>query len=199
MSAATSKARRLRQIGLFALGAVAVHQARYGLAVAAGAPESGAAHRHRDLELLIPAVIAATCAAICVSLLGAALGRRLAGTRRPEGMTERAALFAVGLLAVYLCQEIAEGLLASGPAGLAEGIAGPGGWLVVPLAMVFGAAAALLGGALDQVEERLAAGCSTGVRRAPRRLPRPRTIAVRPLSLKSLAFGLARRPPPLRV
>jgi hypothetical protein len=199
MSAATSKARGLRQVGLFALGAVAVHQARYGLALVAGAHETGAAHRHGYLGVLIPAIAAATVAAIGVSLAGAALRRRLPAARRPDGTTERAAGFALGLLAVYLCQELAEGLLASGPSGLADGIVGAGGWLVVPLAMLFGAAAALLGSALDGVEERLAASVRPERRRAPRtrRLARPLSVAVRPLSLNGLAFGIARRPPPL--
>jgi hypothetical protein len=197
MSAATSKARGLRQVGLFALGAVAVHQARYGLALAAGAHETGVAHRHGYLGVLIPVILAATCAAACVSLAGAALQRRLPARRRPDGTTERAAVFALGLLAVYLCQELAEGLLASGPAGIADGIVGAGSWLVVPLAMAFGAAAALLGGALDRVEGRLSAAPCPDPHRAPRRLGRPRAVAVRPLLLSALAFGFARRPPPL--
>ena len=110
MSAATSKARGLRQVGLFALGAVAVHQARYGLAIAAGAHETGAAHRHGYLGVLIPAIVGATVAAVCVSLIGAAVSRRLSRARPPDGATERAALYALGLIAVYLCQELAEGL-----------------------------------------------------------------------------------------
>jgi hypothetical protein len=196
MSAATSKARGLRQVGLFALGAVAVHQARYGLALAAGAHETGVAHRHGYLGVLIPALLAATFAATCVSLLGAALRRRVPAGRSAGGATERAALFALGLLAVYLCQELAEGLITAGPSGLADGIVGAGGWLVVPLAMFFGAAAALLGGALDTVEERLARS-EPQLLRAPRRLPRPLTAAVIPLASRALAFGFARRPPPL--
>lgn len=197
MSAATSKARGLRQVGLFALGAVAVHQARYGLAIAAGAHETGAAHRHGYLGVLIPAIVGATVAAVCVSLIGAAVSRRLSRARPPDGATERAALYALGLLAVYLCQELAEGLLASGPSGLADAIVGVGGWLVVPLAMVFGAAAALLGGALDRVEARLAGASPPDRPRAPRALGRPRTVTISPLSLRALAFGIARRPPPL--
>jgi hypothetical protein len=196
MSAATSKARGLRQVGLFALGAIAVHQARYGLAIAAGAHETGAAHRHGYLGVLIPAIVGATLAAVCVSLIGAAVSRRLSRARHPDGATERAALYALGLIAVYLCQELAEGL-ASGPSGLADAIVGAGGWLVVPLAMVFGAAAALLGGALDRVEERLAGPSRPDRLRAPRTLARPRTVAIFPLSLRALAFGIARRPPPL--
>ncbi|MFL5870878.1 MAG: hypothetical protein ACJ75R_07330 [Solirubrobacterales bacterium] len=199
MSAASSKARPLRQVGLFALGAVAVHQARYALAIAAGAHETGAGHRHGYLGVLIPAILAATCAAVCVSLLGAALRRRVPAARQPDGATERAALFAAGLLAVYLCQELAEGLITSGPSGLADGIVGAGGWLVVPLAMLFGAATALLGGALDRVEERLAVVSRPQACRAPRRLAEPPTVVVRPLASRALAFGLARRPPPAPV
>src|SRR4029453_3133160 len=115
-------------------------QARYGLALAAGAHETGVAHRHGYLGVLIPAIAGAALAAVCVSLIGAAIGRRFSRARRPDGATERAALYALGLIAVYLCQELAESLLASGPSGVADVIVGAGGWLVVPLAMVFGAA-----------------------------------------------------------
>jgi hypothetical protein len=189
--------RRARQIGLFALGALAVHQARYALAIAGGAHETGLAHRHGYLETLAPALLGATVAAICVSLLAAALRRRLPAGAAPSGATERAALYAAGLICVYLIQELAEGLLVAGQPGLLEGALGAGGWLVMPLAMIFGAAAALAGRLLDRAELRLAAGARRLRPRAPRRLPRPTTVAQRCLASLTLGFGFARRPPPL--
>jgi hypothetical protein len=191
--------RRARQIGLLALGALAVHQARYALAIAAGAHETGLAHRHGYLETLAPALLGATAAAICVSLLAAMLRRRLPAAAAPQGATERAAVYAVGLICVYLLQETAEGLLVAGQPGLLEGALGAGGWLILPLAMAFGAAAALVGGLLDRAEVRLARPAPERPRRAPRRLPRPRTVAVRCLASLTLGFGFARRPPPLPV
>jgi hypothetical protein len=197
MLAVGSQARRARQIGLFALGALAVHQARYALAIAGGAHETGLAHRHGYLETLAPALLGATAAAICVSLLAAMLRRRLPAGASPQGATERAALYAIGLICVYLVQELAEGLLVAGQAGLLEGALGAGGWLIVPLAMAFGAAAALIGSLLDRAEVRLARRVTARPRRAPRRLPRPRSVAPRCLASLTLAFGFARRPPPL--
>jgi hypothetical protein len=184
---------------LFALGALAVHQARYALAIAGGAHETGVAHRHGYLETLAPALLGATAAAICVSLLAATLRRRLPAGHNPQGATERAALYAVGLVCVYLVQELAEGLLVAGQPGLLEGALGAGGWLIVPLAMAFGAAAALIGSLLDRAEVRLAGVLRERPRRAPRRLVKPRTVVVRCLALLTLGFGFARRPPPLPV
>jgi hypothetical protein len=197
MWAVGSQARRARQIGLFALGALAVHQARYALAIAGGAHETGLAHRHGYLETLAPALLGATAAAICVSLLAAILRRRLPPGATPQGATERAALYAAGLICVYLVQELAEGLLVAGQPGLLEGALGAGGWLIVPLAMAFGAAAALAGRLLDRAELRLAQGARPKRRRAPRRLARPRSVVPRCLASLTLGFGFARRPPPL--
>jgi hypothetical protein len=197
MTAMVSPARRARQVGLFALGALAVHQARYALAIAGGAHETGLAHRHGYLETLAPALIGATLAAICVSLLAAMLRRRLPATAAAQGATERAALYAVGLVCVYLVQELAEGLLVAGQSGLLEGALGAGGWLIVPLAMAFGAAAALVGSLLDRAEDRLAGAVRAKRPRAPRRLQRPHTVALPCLASLTLGFGFARRPPPL--
>jgi hypothetical protein len=197
MLAVGSLARRARQVGLFALGALAVHQARYALAIAGGAHETGLAHRHGYLEALAPALLGATAAAICVSLVAAALRRRLPPGVSPQGATERAALYAAGLICVYLVQELAEGLLVAGQPGLLEGALGAGGWLVVPLAMVFGAAAALVGSLLDRAELRLASRARSKRLRAPRRLLRPSAVAPRCLASLTLGFGFARRPPPL--
>jgi hypothetical protein len=197
MLRAPSKARRARQLALFAVGALAVHQLRYALALGAGGHEAGLAHRHGYLELLAPAAVGATLAAICVSLLAAALRRRLPAGARPSGPTERAAAFAAGLLAVHFLQEFAESVVVSGQPGAVESIFGAGGWLVVPLAMLFGAAAALVGGLLDRAEVRLASRPPVRTPRAPRRLRRPTAVAPRCLASLTLGFGFARRPPPL--
>jgi hypothetical protein len=197
MRRAVSKARWARQVALFAIAALAVHQARYALAIAAGAQEAGLDHRHGYLELLAPALVGATLAAICVSLLAAALRRHLPAATRPYGPTERAAAFAAGLLAVYFLQELAESFLVAGQPGALESILGAGGWLVLPLAMSFGAAAALIGRLLDRAEVRFAHRAPQPMPRAPRRLRRPAEAAPRCLASLTLGFGFARRPPPL--
>jgi hypothetical protein len=193
MGAAVSKSRFVRQVALLALGALAVHQARYGLALAAGAHEAGGGHRHAYLELLAPALAFATCAAVAVSLLAAAVRRRL--PRSALGVTERAALYAAALVAVYVVQEFSESLLAGNIGALASAF-GTGSWLVVPLGMAFGAAVALVGRLLDRAELRLAVGPRVQRPRAPRRIATPRTAHVQSLASQTLAFGFARRPPP---
>jgi hypothetical protein len=195
MRAVVSRSRGLRQTALFALGALAVHQTRYGLALAAGAHEAGGGHRHAYLAELVPALAAATMAAIVVSLLAAAFHRRLVPPGASAGTSERAAAYAAGLIAVYVVQELAEALLAGDAHALAASF-GTGGWLIVPLAMIFGAAAALIGRLLDRAEVTLAEAFAAPRPRAPLRLPRPRTVLTRALAAQTLAFGLARRPPP---
>jgi hypothetical protein len=193
--AVASRSRWLRQVGLFAVGALAVHQARYGLAIAAGAREAGGGHRHAYLAELVPALAAATLAAILVSLLASAFRRRLAAPTAGAGTSERAAAYAVGLVAIYVVQELAEALIAGDPGALSSAL-GTGGWLIVPLAMIVGAAAALVGRLLDRAEVGLAAAFAAPRPRAPRYVPRPRAVLTRSLASRTLAFGLARRPPP---
>jgi hypothetical protein len=194
MGAVVSRSRWLRQVALFALGALAVHQAGYGLALAAGAHAGGSDHRHTYLAELAPALAGATLAAIVVSLLTAAFRRRLP-TRASAGTSERAAAYAAGLIAVYVVQELAEALIAGDPHALASAF-GTAGWLIVPLAMIFGAAAALVGRLLDRAEVMLACAFDAPRSRAPRHLPRPRTVFTSSLASQALAFGFARRPPP---
>ncbi len=182
-------------MALLALGALAVHQARYGLAIAAGAHEAGGGHRHAYLELLAPALVGATLAAVCLSLVAAAVRRRRPRSRLGLGVTERAALYAAGLVAVYVVQELFESLIAGHPGALATAF-GTGSWLIVPLAMAFGAVAALVGRLLDRAEIKLSGTLRAPRLRAPRRLARPRSVPSLPLALQTLAFGLARRPPP---
>jgi hypothetical protein len=195
MGGTVSRSRWLRQTALFAIGALAVHQARYGLALAAGAHEAGGGQRHAYLAELAPALAAATLAAIVVSLLAAACRSRLAAPRASGGTSERSAAYAAGLIAVYVVQELAEALLAGDPHAIAASF-GTGGWLIVPLAMIFGAAAALVGRLLDRAEGRLADAFAAPRPRAPRRLARPRTVVTPSLASQALAFGFARRPPP---
>ena len=134
-----------------------MHQIRYVLA-STGADEA-AAHGHGYLELVAPVLVATTVAAIGISLLAALVGR-VAAPLDPGHATERAAAYALGLLAVYFVQELAEGLLVGGHGALA-GLVGPGGWLALPLAMAFGAVVALACSWLDRVQHKLAATART--------------------------------------
>ena len=192
MTTSNSAGPRVRAAALFALGALAVHQIRYVLA-STGADEA-AAHGHGYLELVAPVLVATTVATIGISLLAALVGR-VAAPLDPGHATERAAAYALGLLAVYFVQELSEGLLVGGHGAFA-GIVGPGGWLALPLAMAFGAVVALACGWLDRVQYKLAAAARTFPQRAPQTLRHRAGIPRGGLALRPLEFGLARRPPP---
>lgn len=181
---------RARLVGLLALGALAVHQGRYLLAPASSD------HGHGYLELLGPVIVGVTVAAIAVSFLATLALRCLPVAPAPEQATDRAAAFAVGLVAVHFLQETGEGLLAANHHPLAH-LLGAGGWLVLPLAMAFGGLAALAGRWLDRTELRVAIALfAAALPRPPRTTPRPRANRVwAPESLLG-PFGLSPRAPP---
>jgi hypothetical protein len=194
MPVASTLGRRARAVALLTLGALALHQARYLLAY--GEPAAaGDGHRHSYLELLAPPLVGAIVATIALTLLAAALRRRSGRPLAPACATERAALFALALLAVYFVQEISELLAASHSAGL-EAMLGAGGWLVMPLAIALGAVSAFLADWLDRVELRFVGASGPERPRAPRTVARP-SVAWVALLASPLAFGLARRPPPV--
>jgi hypothetical protein len=141
---------------------------------------------------------ALAAAALVVSVLAPAVHRRLPRLADPPAGTERAAGYAVALLAIFVCQELVEGAIA-GHEGLFAGIAGPGGWLALPLAIVFGALIESAGHWLERAELRVAAAFVTPRRRAVPSLPRPSAPHLVPLCARPLAFGFGRRPPPLPV
>jgi hypothetical protein len=141
-------------------------------------------------------------APLAVLVLAAVLATLIRGTEGASSarapLARRVAVFAAALLAIYVGQELLEGVIAVGrPAGPAALLAG-GGWIALPLALVIGAIAALLAHVLERVERVFAV---IHAERPPRtRAPavRGRALRARAISLLSapLAFGLARRPPP---
>jgi hypothetical protein len=189
MRGASTTGSRVRSVALLALGALAVHQGRYLLAPADGA------HGHTYLELLGPAVGLLTVAAVAVSFAATLARRCLPTVPAPEAVTDRAAAFAVGLVAVYMLQETAEGIVAGDHQPFAH--LGYGGWLVLPLAMAVGGLAALAGRWLDRTELRAAiALLGSALPRPPRAVARPRARrgwVPGPLLARS---GLAPRAPP---
>lgn len=190
MDRASRAGSRLRTAALLTLGALAVHQGRYLLAPA------GTGDRHGYLELAGPTILLLTMAAIAVSFLATIALRRLPDAPAPEQATDRAVVFAVALLAVYLLQELGEGLLTSGDHALAHLLAG-GGWLALPLSILLGGLAALAGHWLDRTELRAAVAL---LRRLPGRrgaaapAPRPRREWTPGRTLR--AIGLSPRAPP---
>jgi hypothetical protein len=186
-----------RAAALIAVAELCVHQLRYLLSFGGAAGDQLARQGHSYLAGAAPVL-----AALAVSLIAAGVLRAALGGRRPirfASLPRRTALFALAILAVYCVQESVEGVLSPGhPAGLAALLA-HSGLLAVPLSIACGAVGALLDRSFSCLEQLVAAHLSPARRRsraAPRaRLPRSPGLAVRAAS--PLAFGLARRPPPL--
>lgn len=185
-------------VGLLTLGALALHEIRYALAFG-GAPGGGIDRAgHGYLELLAPLIAFGAIAALIVSVVAPALLRLSPALGEDSRLTDRAAGYAAALLVVHFSQELAEGLLHSGHAGVIEAL-GSGGIVVMPVAMALGAIAAFARRWLDRAERRLVAALSPPVAlpRAPRDVARPvAPRALRPLASLGLRFGAARRPPP---
>jgi hypothetical protein len=187
-------AHRVRLAAILALGAFALHQLRYLIAFGGSSSAELAQEGHRYMSDLLPPVCVMVLAALVATLIRGTEGASPA--RAP--LARRIGIFAGALLAIYVAQELLEGLLAPGhAAGLAAVFAG-GGWIALPLAVTIGALSAVLAHVLEGVE------CVIAVIHAERG-PRSRAPAVRGsarsargISLLSapLAFGLARRPPP---
>jgi hypothetical protein len=192
MFAAEQAGARVRSVALLALGALAVHALRYALAP--GQEEAGG---HAYLHLLAPLLIAVAAAALAVSLLAPVIHRRIPRMADPASATERAAAYALLLLAIFFAQELLEALISGAPGEAVGAVAGPAGWMALPLAMLFGALAEAASHLLGQAEIRVAAAVARPRRRSRRPLPRPVAPDLVPLCSRPMAFGLGRRPPPL--
>jgi hypothetical protein len=180
-------AHNVRLASILAVGAFALHQLRY--LIAPGTDGELAAHGYMT-ELLAPIAVLVLAGAVATLIRGT---EGALPTRAPLG--RRIAVFATALLAIYVGQESLEATLTVGhpdPAALL------GGWIALPLALVIGGLAALLARALEAVERAIAVTHSARARARPPAV-RGRALPARRPRLPSspLAFGLARRPPPL--
>jgi hypothetical protein len=209
MDALRRTSRTARASSLLSLAALAVHELRYLLTYGDRAGEALANQGHAYLSDLGGAVVTLTMATLLAALFAGALAPPACRPDRPAGCpparsvgghtpVRTGLLYALALLAIFCAQELAEGAVAAGhPAGPAA-VLGHGGWLALPLALVAGALCSLACLALQGVEQTLA-------RRPPRCAPRQPPVLAAPhaaparrsLASLSLAFGFARRPPPL--
>ena len=186
-----------RAAALIAVAELGVHQLRYLLAFGGAAGDELAHQGHSYLTAATPVLGALAVSVIAAGVLRAALG----GDRAPFAATlrRRAMLFSLAVFAVYCAQEVAEGVLSAGhPSGPAALLAN-GGLLALPLSIAFGALGALLDRGFSGLE-RIVATRRRIVRRRPRAVPRARVHRSPWLRIRAaspLAFGLARRPPPL--
>ena len=183
-------AHRVRLASILAVGAFGLHQLRY--LIAAGGTAS--AEEHRYMADLLPPLAVLALAALLATLLRGTEGA--SASRVP--LARRMAVFAGALLAIYIGQELLEGLLAAGHAASLTALVSAGGWIALPLAVAIGALAALLARALESVEGVISRVHSKRPLRSRAPAVRGRARAAHGVSrlASPLAFGLARRPPP---
>jgi hypothetical protein len=186
-------AHRARLAAILALGVFALHQLRYLVAFGSSSSEELARQGHGYMADWLPILGVFALSALLGTLIRGRFGARLARA----SLSRRAAIFAAALLAIFVTQESLEGALAAGHPGGVAAVVGSGGWLAIPLAVAIGFASALLARALENVEIAIGARRTMPVLpRAPRTAGSARPPAAVPRTLDSLAFGLARRPPP---
>ncbi len=130
----------LGQVALLPPAAFAVHQLRYLLAYGGNAGAELERTGHSYLHSLVPWIV--LLIAVATGGFLRSLGRSLAGhTSIPRYTVSLAGLWMVCsacLLAIFVCQELLEGVVATGhPAGLV-GILGYGGWWAIPAALCVG-------------------------------------------------------------
>jgi hypothetical protein len=185
----------LRTGALLALGAFAVHQLRYPASYGDGAGAALGAQGHGYLETVLPFLVAIAVAVTLGTCALAVFARRRDLGRGRAGW----AFCTAALLAIFFVQESAEGLLSEGHPSAIAALTGHNGWIVFPIAAVIGRVVAWLVRGLTSIERTLAAAVlprrsrHSSDRALPPEAPGP---VVRP---SPLAFGLARRPPPVRV
>ncbi len=151
---------RFAPVALMPAAAFAVHQLRYWLAFGSYAGAELEQQGHSYLHSVVPWIVCL----IAVSVGGflRALGRAFGGKRPVRQRTLSFAglwlLCAISLVAIYTCQELLEGLFATGHPGGLVGVFGSGGGWSVPAAAVVGLVlAAIFYGArrvLHEVAER---------------------------------------------
>src|SRR3954447_3057008 len=189
MRSAMRTAHSVRLASVLAVGAFALHQLRYLIAFGG----SSAAEGHRYMSDLLPPLAVLVLAAVLATLIRGTEGA--SPSRAP--LARLIAMFAAALLAIFIGQELLEGLMAGHATGLATVLA-DGGWIALPLAVAIGALGALLVRLLEGGERAIAVIHLGGPPRAPPPAVRGRALPARgrSLTLAPLAFGLARRPPP---
>jgi hypothetical protein len=131
---------RLAPIALMPAGALAVHQLRYLLAFHGSAGIALERQGHSYLHSLAPWIVLGLAVGFgtFVRALGRALGGRCSLPRYAVSFAALWMTCSACLVAIYVAQELLEGLLATGhPAGLI-GVFGYGGWWSIPAALGVG-------------------------------------------------------------
>jgi hypothetical protein len=189
---------RLRVAALIGGAALGVHESRYLLAYGGRSGEELARQGHAYVPFVTP-LVAGLLALAAVQLFTAVTRARDTGAApRARPPLWRLWLFAsAALLAVYVGQELLEGVLSSGHAHGVAAVFAHGGWVCAPLATGFGALVAL---GLRGAELAVRAAARRATLRRPERAtsggPRPLALSFARIS-SPLAAKLAGRAPPL--
>jgi hypothetical protein len=183
---------------LMPLAALVVHQLRYYLAYGNGAGPELSAQGHSYLTSLTPWIVSLAALALGGFLIR--LARAWASGRadqpRPRSTLRLWAAASVGLLAIYVGQELLEGFFATGHAPGIRGVFGDGGWWALFASLLVGALLALcLRGARAVVS--LLAGCRPFASEGKPRSQRNPTIVLA-FPRAPLAQCAAERAPPAR-
>lgn len=180
--------RTLRLGAVLLPASLLLHELAYSIA------GGGLIGAHHYLEVVVPLSVALAASLACAAIVLPALG---GPGRGPEPYAPFA--LAGALLAIFAVQELAEAtIMGGGVAGLMASI--QVSWLAPPLSLALGALAAAITVVLDRAGARLAdrVGRRRERRRPRRRLaPPPRDPHLENPASAGLAFGFARRPPPL--
>ena len=189
---------RLRGIALLPLGALAVHQGRYYAAFGGHADLKLAEQGHAYLgsvALVASLLVAAVAGDVAVRLARAWRAGAHAADSPDFGTLKAWATVTCALVAIFIGQELLEGLLTTGHPGGIAGVLGAGGWFAVPIAAAVGGLIAL---ALRGAQLAIALLAAVGARRRRRQSSR----SERPVACGSrrrrapLADRLAGRAPP---
>jgi hypothetical protein len=186
-----------RIAAVLALGALGLHELRYLVAFGGQAGEELARAGHDYLALIAPALLALSLSFGAAAILMPALLGEGPGRRAP--FAARWLALSAAMVVVFCAQELAEGALAPGHAAGLAGVFGSGGWLALPLALALGAPGAVLLGGLRRAGELVARALAPPLPGAPAAPPAGPSAdpGLLPLAALALAFGFARRPPPL--
>jgi hypothetical protein len=190
--------RRIRVFALIAGAALLVHQLRYLIEFRGRAGQALAEQGHGYLSLLAPLVVLAVLAGAVLfgfELHKARRGAVVERTPRPRSFLMRWLVLGCVQTAIYVGQELAEGLLAGGhPPGL-TGIFGEGGWIAIPLAFAVAALVAFLLRAADVAVIRATRRTRASWPSLDVAVQRSPVASISPLDV--VARNLAGRGPPL--
>lgn len=187
-----------RTAALIALGAFAVHQLHYLLSSGSGLGEELRAEGYSYLGHVPPTLAGLAFTVIAARLLIAYFGltKRSSGSSRPP--LQRSALFAIAIFGVYVAQETLEAVFFAQHAEGVLSALGHGWWMTLLLSACLGPVFFALDRWIGRLE-RLVAEIAQPQTFSPaaKENHRPRRAADVRIGLSPLAFGLARRPPPL--